>query len=61
MFLGIKILYAFEVHGPGTPIGLEVHIARQIDTVMQNNYKWIRSQQESTLACEIGSDLKIAS
>ena len=57
----MKILHTFKVRSPETPIRLEVHIAQQIDTAMQNNYKWIRSQQESTLVCEAGSDLKIAS
>ena len=57
----MKILHALEVHGLGTPTRLEVHVAQQIDTAMQNNYKWIRSQQEYTLLCETGSDLKIAS
>ena len=57
----MKNLHAFEVHSPGSPIRLEVHIARQIDTAMQNTYKWIRSQQESTLVRVTGSDLKIAS
>ena len=57
----MKILHALEVHGPGTPTRLEVHVAQQIDTAMQNNYKWIRSQWESTLARETGSNLKIAS
>jgi len=56
----MKILHAVEVRGPGTPTRLEVHIARQIDTAMQNNYKWIRSQWESTLVRETGSNLKIA-
>ena len=57
----MKILHAFEVRNTGTPTRLEVHIARQIDTAMQNNYKWIRSQWESTLVRETGSNLKIAS
>ena len=57
----MKFLHAFEVHGPGTPTRLEALVAQQIDTAMQKNYKWIRSQQESTLVCETGSDLKIAS
>ncbi len=57
----MKILHVFEVRDPGTPTRLEVHIARQIDTAMQNNYKWIRSQWESTLVRETGSNLKIAS
>ena len=57
----MKILHVFEVRDPGTPTRLEVHIARQIDTAMQNNYKGIRSQWESTLVRETGSNLKIAS
>ena len=57
----MKILHAFEVRDPGTPTRLEVRIARQIDTAMQNNYKWIRSQWEFTLVRETGSNLKIAS
>ena len=57
----MEILHAFEVRDPETPTRLEVHIARQIDTAMQNNYKWIRSQWESTLVRETGSNLKIAS
>ena len=57
----MKILHVFEVRGSGTPTRLEGHIARQIDTEMQNNYKWIRSQWESTLVRETGSNLKIAS
>ena len=56
----MKILHAFKVRDPGIPTRLEVHIARQIDTAMQNNYKWIRSQWEYTLARETGSNLKIA-
>ena len=56
----MKILHAFEVRDPATPTSLEVHIARQIDTAMQNNYKWIRSQWEYTLVRETGSNLKIA-
>ena len=56
----MKILHVFEVRDPGTPTRLEVHIARQIDTAMQNNYKWIRSQWEYTLVRETGSNLKIA-
>ena len=56
----MKILHVFEVRDPRTPTRLEVHIARQIDTAMQNNYKWIRSQWESTLVRETGSNLKIA-
>ena len=57
----MEILRAFEVRDRGTPTRLKVRAAQQIDTAMQNNYKWIRSQQESTLVCETGSDLKIAS
>ena len=57
----MKILHALEVRGPGTPTRLEVHVAQQIDTEMQNNYKWIRSQWEFTLVRETGSNLKIAS
>ena len=57
----MKILHAFEVHGLGTPTRLEVRVTQQIDTAMKNNYKWIRSQRESTLVCEIGLHLKIAS
>ena len=57
----MKILHAFEVYGPGTPTRLEVHVAQQIDTALQNNYKWIRSQWEFTLVRETGSNLKIAS
>ena len=57
----MKDLYAFEVRGPGTPTRLKVRVAQQIDTGMQNNYKLIRSQRESTLVRETGSDLKIAS
>ena len=57
----MKILHAFEVRDPGTPTRLEVRVTQQIDTAMQNNYKWIRSQWESTLVRETGSNLKIAS
>ena len=57
----MKILHVFEVRGSGTPTRLEVRVAQQIDTAMQNNYKWIRSQWESTLVCETGLHLKIAS
>ncbi len=57
----MKILHVFEVRTPGTPTRLEVRVAQQIDTAMQNNYKWIRSQRESTLVCETGLHLKIAS
>ena len=57
----MEISHAFEVHGLGTPTRLEVRVTQQIDTAMQNNYKWIRSQRESTLVCEIGLHLKIAS
>ena len=56
----MKILHAFEVRDPGTPTRLKVRAAQQIDTAMQNNYKWIRSQWEYTLARETGSNLKIA-
>ena len=56
----MKILHVFEVRDLGTPTRLEVHIARQIDTAMQNNYKGIRSQWEYTLVRETGSNLKIA-
>ena len=57
----MKILHAFEVRDPGTPTRLKVRVTQQIDTVMQNNYKWIRSQLESTLLRETDSNLKIAS
>mgnify|MGYP003724754507 FL=1 len=57
----MKILHVFEVRGPETPTRFEVRVAQQIDTAMQNNYKWIRSQWESTLVCETGFHLKIAS
>ena len=65
----MKILHVFEVRGSGTPTRLKVRVAQQlkvrvaqqIDTAMQNNYKWIRSQRESTLVCETGLHLKIAS
>ena len=57
----MKILHTFEVRDPGTPTRLKVRAAQQIDTAMQNNYKWIRSQWESTLVRETGSNLKIAS
>ena len=57
----MKILHVFEVLGSGTPTRLKVRVAQQIDTAMQNNYKWIRSQRESTLVCETGLHLKIAS
>ena len=57
----MEILHAFEVRDPGTPTRLKVHIARQIDTAMQNNSKWIRGQQESTLVRGTDSNLKIAS
>ena len=60
-FGGMKILYVFEVHVPGTPTRLEVHVTEQFETAMQNKCKWIRSQRESTLVCETGSNLKIAS
>ena len=57
----MKILHTFEVRDPGTPTRLEALVAQQIDTAMQNNYKWIRSQQESTLVRGTDSNLKIAS
>ena len=57
----MKILHAFEVRDPGTPTRLKVRVTQQIDTAMQNSYKWIRSQRESTLVRETGSNLKIAS
>ena len=57
----MKILHVFEARTPGTPTRLEVRVAQQIDTAMQNNYKWIRSQWASTLVCETGLHLKIAS
>ena len=57
----MKILHTFEVRDPGTPTRLKDRVAQQIDTGMQNNYKLIRSQRESTLVRETGSDLKIAS
>ena len=57
----MKILHAFEVRDPGTPTRLKVRVTQQIDTAMQNNFKWIRSQWESTLVRETGSNLKIAS
>ena len=57
----MKILHVFEVRGSGTPTRLKVRVAQQIDTAMQNNYKWIRSQWEFTLVRETGSNLKIAS
>ena len=37
----MKILHAFQVHGLGTPTRLEIHVSQQIETAMQNNYKWI--------------------
>jgi len=57
----MKILHVFEVRSPETPTRFEVRVAQQIDTAMQNNYKWIRNQRESTLVCETGLHLKIAS
>ena len=57
----MKILHAFEVHGPGTPTRFEIFVVQQIEIAMQNNYKWIKRQREPTLMCETGSDLKIAS
>ena len=57
----MKSLHTFEVRDPGTPTRLEVRAAQQIDTAMQNNYKWIRSQWEPTLMRETGSHLKIVS
>ena len=57
----MKFLHVFEVHGPGTPTRLEVLVTQQIDTAMQKNYKWIRSQWEFTLVRETGTNLKIAS
>ena len=57
----MKILYAFKVHDPGTPTRLENCVTQQTDAAMQNNYKWIKSQWESTLVRETGSNLKIAS
>ena len=56
----MKILRAFEVRDPGTPTRLKVRVTQQIDTAMQNNYKWIRSQWEYTLVRATGSNLKIA-
>ena len=60
-FWGMEILHAFEVRDPGTPTKLKVRAAQQIDTAMQNNSKWIRSQRESTLVRGTDSNLKIAS
>ena len=57
----MKILRAFEVRDPGTPTRLKVRVTQQIDTAMQNNSKWIRSQRESTLVRGTDSNLKIAS
>ena len=57
----MEILRALEVRDPGTPTRLKVRVAQQIDTAMQNNSKWIRSQQESTLVCETDLHLKKAS
>jgi len=57
----MKILHTFEVRDPGTPTRLKVRAAQQIDTAMQNNSKWIRSQRESTLVRGTDSNLKIAS
>ena len=57
----MKILHVFEVRDPGTPTRLEVLVTQQIDTAMQKNYKWIRSQRESTLVRGTDSNLKIAS
>ena len=57
----MKILYTFEVRDPETPTRLKVRVTQQIDTVMQIDYKWIRSQWKSTLVRETGSNLKIAS
>ena len=57
----MKILHVFKVRTPETPTRFEVRVAQQIDTAMQNNYKWIRNQRESTLVCETGLHLKIAS
>ena len=57
----MKILHAFKVHDPGTPTRLENCVTQQTDAAMQNNYKWIKSQWESTLVRETGSNLKIAS
>ena len=57
----MEILHAFEVRDPGTPTRLKVRAAQQIDTAMQNNFKWIRGQRESTLVRGTDSNLKIAS
>ena len=57
----MEILRSFEVRDPGTPTRLKVRVTQQIDTAMQNNYKWIRSQRESTLVRGTDSNLKIAS
>ena len=57
----MELLRAFEVRDPGTPTRLKVRAAQQIDTAMQNNYKWNRSQQESTLERETDSNRQIAS
>ena len=56
----MEILHAFEVRDPGTPTRLKVRVTQQIDTAMQNIYKWIRSQWEYTLVRETDSNLKIA-
>ena len=57
----MEILHAFEVRDPGTPTRLDIRAPPPIDTAMQNNSKWIRSQRESTLVRETDSNLKIAS
>ena len=56
----MKIRHLFEVRDLGTPTRLKVRAAQQSDTAMQNNSKWIRSQRESTLVRETGSNLKMA-
>ena len=43
----MKILHAFQVHGLGAPTRLEVRVAQQIETAMQNNYKWISGLEVS--------------
>ena len=57
----MEILHAFEVCDPGTQTRLKVRVTQQIDTAMQNNSNWIRSQRESTLVRGTDSNLKIAS
>jgi len=60
-FGGWKFFMPSKCATLGLRLDLKVRVTQQIDTAMQNDYKWIKSQWESTLVRETGSNLKIAS